>query len=221
MTTAILNSDAKSSFFHIERGSGIPFVFQHGLGGSLEQAVELFDDLRGTRLMAMDCRYHGKTKVIDDNPLNLNILLGDQLRFVESVVKTTHVIGGLSLGSLLAIRTALAVPEMIMGLVLLRPAWPDVNCATDFEAVKSVADAKFRPLLSEQCGFLLEELSKLTVPTLVLGMPNDSRHPIAFAKLVSNAFPNSAFYEVPDKNKDLAAYRESVRRHTSHFLASI
>jgi len=39
-------------FHYIDRGAGIPFVFQHGLGGSTDQAADLFPPLETTRFIS-------------------------------------------------------------------------------------------------------------------------------------------------------------------------
>jgi len=47
-------------FHYRETGSGIPFVFQHGLGADLNQPLDLFRPPPGFRVLAFDCRAHGK-----------------------------------------------------------------------------------------------------------------------------------------------------------------
>ena len=49
--------------FHFrETGDGVPVVFQHGMGGSVDQPFGLFTPPAGFRLLAMDFRCHGKTQ---------------------------------------------------------------------------------------------------------------------------------------------------------------
>ena len=49
------------NFHYLERGTGVPFFFQHGLGGETEKVFALLELPTGFRLLGMDCRGHGKT----------------------------------------------------------------------------------------------------------------------------------------------------------------
>ncbi len=53
-------------FHYRETGSGLPFVFQHGLGGDVSQPFGLFRPPSGFRLIAFDCRAHGQTVPLGD-----------------------------------------------------------------------------------------------------------------------------------------------------------
>ena len=54
-------SSAGLAFHFRESGSGPPFVFQHGLGGDVNQPFGLLDPLPGFRLISFDFRGHGLT----------------------------------------------------------------------------------------------------------------------------------------------------------------
>ena len=45
---------------------GRPFVFQHGMGGDVTQPAGLFTPPPGVRLVALDCRGHGRTRPTGD-----------------------------------------------------------------------------------------------------------------------------------------------------------
>ena len=47
---------------YVDRGKGMPFIFQHGLGGSTEQTTGLFPDKPGVRFLSLDCRSHGESE---------------------------------------------------------------------------------------------------------------------------------------------------------------
>ena len=48
-------------FHYRDEGQGLPFVFQHGLGGDLNQPFGLYRPAAGVRLIAFDMRGHGET----------------------------------------------------------------------------------------------------------------------------------------------------------------
>ena len=50
------------SFNYRDIGAGLPFVFQHGLGGDVNQPCGLLQPTAGIRLIAFDCRAHGETE---------------------------------------------------------------------------------------------------------------------------------------------------------------
>ena len=41
-------------FHYLDRGQGIPFIFQHGLGGDAQQVFDLVPDHQGFRLLGLD-----------------------------------------------------------------------------------------------------------------------------------------------------------------------
>ena len=120
-------------------GAGDAIVFQHGLGAHLGQAQGLFGPVEGFQLITMDCPGHGKTAV-EGHPLPsfqvyADLLLGllDKLR-VESAI-----FGGISMGSGISLNIALRYPEIVRGLVLVRPAWLDQGCPANLEILLDAA----------------------------------------------------------------------------------
>lgn len=53
-------------FHYRDTGSGVPFVFQHGLGADVSQTFDLFTPPPGFRLLSFDCRAHGETRPVGD-----------------------------------------------------------------------------------------------------------------------------------------------------------
>src|SRR5262249_56655796 len=49
-------------FSYRDEGQGLPFVFQHGLGGDLSQPFSLYRPPPGIRLLGFDARGHGQTR---------------------------------------------------------------------------------------------------------------------------------------------------------------
>jgi pimeloyl-ACP methyl ester carboxylesterase len=53
-------------FYYRDQGSGIPFFFQHGLGGDTSQPFGIFNPPDGFRMLSFDCRGHGRTQPLSD-----------------------------------------------------------------------------------------------------------------------------------------------------------
>ena len=119
------------SWFALERGgvvlqgrderSGLPVVFQHGLGGNEAQVAEVFPD--GFRRLTLDCRGQGHSPLGDPRVLSIATFADDVLAFADRRGLARFVVGGISMGAAIALRLAIRHPERILGLVLARPAW--------------------------------------------------------------------------------------------------
>jgi pimeloyl-ACP methyl ester carboxylesterase len=114
------------SFYYRDEGSGLPFVFQHGLGGDSSQPCSVYRPTAGFRLLSLDFRAHGQTHPVGD-PERLTIakLADDLIAFLDHLDIDRAVIGGISLGSAVAVNVALRHEARVLGLVLSRPAWVD------------------------------------------------------------------------------------------------
>ena len=118
--------DGLHFFYRDSDGHGLPFVFQHGMGGDVEQPFSLFQPPPGIRLLAFDCRAHGQTQPLGD-PANIQIaqFSTDLAAFLNYLKIEQVIVGGISMGAALALRFALDYPQRVLGLVLSRPAWLD------------------------------------------------------------------------------------------------
>jgi pimeloyl-ACP methyl ester carboxylesterase len=113
-------------FHYRDEGEGLPFVFQHGLGGDVGQPFGLFRPPPGVRLLAFDARGHGETRPLGDpETLTLNAFADDLIALLDQLGLVAAVIGGISMGAAVALNTALRHPDRALGLVLSRPAWLD------------------------------------------------------------------------------------------------
>lgn len=112
------------SFNYLERGDGVPFLFQHGLGGDVTQPASLFSPPRGVRLLSFDFRAHGQTRPLGE-PEKLDFAsFGEDVRtFLDRQRIQRAVVGGVSLGAAVALHFTLKHPARVCGLVLSRPAW--------------------------------------------------------------------------------------------------
>jgi len=112
-------------FHYREAGTGMPFLFQHGLGGDATQPFGLFRPPEGSRLLGLDCRAHGLTPVGDTRRLSIATMAEDCAALLEHLSIARAAVGGVSLGAAVAINFALRFPGRVRALVLSRPAWLD------------------------------------------------------------------------------------------------
>lgn len=102
------------------RGSGKAFVFQHGLCGDARQTFEAAPDLPGWQLSTLDCAGHGFAPA---NPPFSMARFADDVITVMETLPGPVVLGGISMGAAIATRIAVLRPDLVRGLVLVRPAW--------------------------------------------------------------------------------------------------
>lgn len=113
--------------FHYQRsGEGAEFVFSHGLGANLERVAEFVEELPGMRVTVYDNRGHGRTAPVPDaEHLNFTVMAGDVAALLDHLGVQSAIVGGVSMGSGIAVRFALDYPERVRALILSRPAWLD------------------------------------------------------------------------------------------------
>ena len=116
-------------FHYQDSGSGLPFVFQHGLGADVTQPFGLFQPPPGIRLLAFDARAHGQTQPAGEPSKLRFAAFGDDLRaFLDHLHIERTILGGISMGAALALHFTLRWPKRVVGLVLSRPAWLEAPC---------------------------------------------------------------------------------------------
>ncbi len=113
--------------FHFrDEGHGLPFVFQHGLGGDLNQPFGLYRPAAGRpadRIRHARPRRDpsaGRCRQADDRAL-----ADDLIALLDHLEIDRAIVGGISLGAAVAVNVALRFPDRVLGLVLSRPAWID------------------------------------------------------------------------------------------------
>jgi pimeloyl-ACP methyl ester carboxylesterase len=113
-------------FHYVDHGKGMPFVFQHGLGGSTEQTAGLFPGTEGVRFLSLDCRSHGETEPLaQPEELRFSLMADDIVAWMDHLGLENVVLGGISMGAGIALNLALRYPTRVRGLMLSRPAWLD------------------------------------------------------------------------------------------------
>lgn len=125
--------------FH-DLGDGTPFVFQHGLGASLDQPLEVLAQLDGIRALSMDARAHGGTFPIGPNEkVSLSQSADDLCALLDWLAIDSAIVGGISMGAAVALIFASRYPERTAGLVLVRPAWLDRGSPPNLKPFATIA----------------------------------------------------------------------------------
>ncbi len=116
-------------FHYLDVGSGVPFIFQHGLGGDCHQTEEVYDpsrELAGVRFISMDCRGHGETRPLGNvDKISFDTFADDVIALMDYLGLQNAIIGGISMGAGMSLNLALRYPERVKGLILSRIAWLD------------------------------------------------------------------------------------------------
>ncbi|WMJ89091.1 alpha/beta fold hydrolase [Anaerocolumna sp. MB42-C2] len=103
-------------------GEGIPFIFLHGLGGSLEQIKNIYVPINGVKLIIPDQQGHGESEV-NWETYNFKTLADDVIALTDYLNIDKFYLAGISMGAAVSIAIAAAKPERLNGLLLIRNAW--------------------------------------------------------------------------------------------------
>jgi pimeloyl-ACP methyl ester carboxylesterase len=127
-------------FHYLDIGAGLPFVFQHGLGGDTGQTQGTFQAPLAFRLLTLDSRGHGETRPLGPvDRLSFDQFAGDLLAFIDHLNLARVGVGGISMGAGVALSFALRFPDRVSGLVLARPAWLDVPLPANLQVYPRIA----------------------------------------------------------------------------------
>jgi pimeloyl-ACP methyl ester carboxylesterase len=124
---------------YINQGQGVPFVFQHGLSANILQSKKLFDNLPDIQLISLDCPGHGQSPYPTHQNPSFDFYADQVLQLLDQLSIEKVILGGLSMGSGIALNIARRFPERIKALVLLRPAWLDQTCPENLRILLSAA----------------------------------------------------------------------------------
>lgn len=114
-----------------EAGAGLPFLWGHGLLGSMAQEdaaalLEWRSLAKAARLVRYDARGHGGSEAsLDSEDYRWPALAQDLLALADAIGADRAVFGGLSMGCATALHAAVLDPGRVEGLVLAAPptAW--------------------------------------------------------------------------------------------------
>lgn len=105
------------------QGTGLPFVFQHGLCGAEAQPAQVFPDGEGFSRLTVECRGHGASEAGDVAEFSIPTFADDIASVIETFLPTVPVVGGISMGAAISLRLAVKRPDLVRALVVARPAW--------------------------------------------------------------------------------------------------
>jgi pimeloyl-ACP methyl ester carboxylesterase len=77
----------------------------------------------GLRRITLECRGHGGSEAGDPQAFSIATFAEDVMAAIEALDIAPLVIGGISMGAAIASRIAVLRPDLVAGLVLIRPAW--------------------------------------------------------------------------------------------------
>lgn len=101
----------------------VPVVFVHSLAGNGGQWALQLDHLRRRRrAVALDLRGHGESDPADDGDYSIAGLAGDVEAVADQLGLRRFVLGGHSLGAVVAVEYAARHPERVAGLLLVDPS---------------------------------------------------------------------------------------------------
>lgn len=109
-----------AQIYYEEHGTGTPLLLGHGFAGTTAMWEPQVEPLsQRTRLITYDLRGHGQSDAPADPDLySADIAVADLYGLLSHLGVERGVIGGLSLGGVLALRFYLAHPEMVQALIL-------------------------------------------------------------------------------------------------------
>ncbi len=107
-------------------GEGYPLAFVHGLGAGRTQTTTSLTSLRDTMLIAPDMLGHGDSisgDTASGAEMSFDQCADDVIAILDHLGIEKSNIGGLSMGSGVALNIALRYPQRVNKLILLRPSW--------------------------------------------------------------------------------------------------
>ena len=119
------NGDKTPPLAFTRSGEGQPLVFLHGLTSSQTRAQAATSGVQNVERITIDAPGHGASK---DSANSCDF--GSFAKAIANLLANTlgverAIFGGISMGSGIALRIALDYPELVSGLILVRPAWVD------------------------------------------------------------------------------------------------
>lgn len=221
--------------FHVRRsGSGQCFIWEHALLSSIadEDAQGLFkwSDFDGAvELVRFDARGHGKSASSNAAcDYEWSAMGQDLLAMADALNAAQFIGGGVSRGCASVLHAALQAPHRMRALVLVAPPtlWEARSAPQRwyrrqaFVAAKSAGQAALAPLYAGAARSNLPPRAQLaalaTIPTLIIGWPDDAVHPLASAQELHRLLPESRLFVATDM-----AQRASIAGRISDFISGL
>lgn len=103
-------------------GNGEPFVFLHGMGGSIEQIRRVYNPMEGIRMIVPNQQGHGGSEA-DWEQFDFDHLADDMVALLEELQIASAFFAGISMGAAICLNLAVRYPERVRKLLLIRNAW--------------------------------------------------------------------------------------------------
>jgi len=103
-------------------GGSMPFVFQHGMGGDVNQTLGYIGDAPPSPVISLNARGHAPSSDIDPAAATFDTFADDVIALADQLELARFVVGGISLGAGTALNLAIRYPSRVTALVLCRPA---------------------------------------------------------------------------------------------------
>jgi pimeloyl-ACP methyl ester carboxylesterase len=216
-----------------ERGQGDPLVLLHGgltdsrdFGGNLEALASRF------RVYLPDRRGHGHTADVQ-GPLTLEVMAQDIIAFLEQRIRRPAHLVGYSAGAAVALRVAVARPDLVDRLVLVS-GWfsndgPIIRPSTDGEPPPPLVDAyasvspdgadHFRVVIAKvahaaasESGLSVADLEACTRQALVM-LGDDDLVSLEHSVLLYRGLPNAQLAVIPSASHLLLHEKPALCTH--------
>ncbi|MFB9985045.1 alpha/beta fold hydrolase [Mesorhizobium kowhaii] len=136
--------------------SGLPVLFQHGLGGDAQQVARIFPQSDRFNLTTIECAGHGGSTDPEPRAFSLESFYRDLDIYTAEHFPRGFVAGGISMGAALALTLAIRKPASIRALILVRPAWFLSKSPANLEPIRLVGELLQRYTRKEALGMFLE-----------------------------------------------------------------
>jgi pimeloyl-ACP methyl ester carboxylesterase len=214
---------------YYDQGEGKPILFIHGGGACIETWHYQLKDLQSNfRLIAPDCRGHGRTNDTDE-VYSHELHASDMIKLLDHLDVEKADVVGWSDGSFIALQMALDYQERIKSMVLLGGAYSIENYSSEaMEAIKNMSPGDYYPFLIElykslsptpdkwdeffekcrvmwtkQPNHSLSALATIHLPTLIIMAGQDEWAGNKQAQEMQSTLPSCQLLNFPDGNHSI------------------
>lgn len=197
-TTRVITDDGADLFVE-ERGAGEPLLLLHGLTGSADDWMHVFDRdaLAATRrVIAPDARGHGRSTTKPGSFTFRRCAL-DVLAVMNHLgVERVRAVG-MSLGAKTLLHVATMAPDRLEAMVLVSaaPRFPDAVHGTIREALVRFSAPEVED--PSDLRFTREDLTAVSARTLLVAGDRDPLYPVELAVELLRGIRDAALYVVP------------------------
>lgn len=111
-------------------GKGIPFVFLHGMGGSIWQIESVYEQIEGVQLITLNQQGHGGSGA-DWETYDFDRLGDDVAALLDHLDIEQAYFAGISMGAAVSLNVAVRYPGYVKKMLLIRNAWTDRPMSRD------------------------------------------------------------------------------------------